>query len=244
MTPGAKKPEPEVLFLGLDLGKVQDFSALVALAQRPLPVAPDASPETTPAYRYTLRGLKRWRLGTLYREIVAEVVELVSKPPLAGCTLGVDWTGSGGPVVESLQDAMPDAVIRPILITAGFTVRPDGLGYHVPKQELVAVLQMLLQSRRLEIPDTIPKRQARQRELQAFRARVTAKGNETFEADWRSRQKDDLVLAIAIAAWLGERSGCVGPVTGFSRPPRTAEERLAEGSAAARRGLYRLRRWR
>jgi hypothetical protein len=68
--------------------------------------------------------------------------------------------------------------------------------------------------------------------------------DETFEADWRDRQHDDMVLGLAIAAWLGERSGCVGPITGFSRPPRTAEERLPEGSAAVRRGLYGLRRWR
>ena len=29
-------------------------------------------------------------------------------------------------------------------------------------------------------------------------------GNETFES-WRERDHDDLVLAVALAAWLGER---------------------------------------
>ena len=40
--------------------------------------------------------------------------------------------------------------------------------------------------------------------LQAFRVKVTAAGNETFEA-WRKRDHDDLVLAVACAAWLAEK---------------------------------------
>jgi hypothetical protein len=40
-------------------------------------------------------------------------------------------------------------------------------------------------------------------ELLAFRAKVTASANETFEA-WRERDHDDLVLAVATAAWVGE----------------------------------------
>jgi hypothetical protein len=90
----------------------------------------------------------------------------------------VDWTGCGGPVVESLEDARPDAIIRPVYITAGLTVKPAGLGFHVPKSELVVCTQMLLQSRRLDLPETIAERKTLERELQAFRVKVTAKGNE------------------------------------------------------------------
>ena len=44
------------------------------------------------------------------------------------------------------------------------------------------------------------------RELSTFRAKVNiATGNESFEA-WRSRDHDDMVLAVALAAWLGEYS--------------------------------------
>jgi hypothetical protein len=41
-------------------------------------------------------------------------------------------------------------------------------------------------------------------ELLAFRVKVAASANETFEA-WRERDHDDLVLAVAVAAWTGER---------------------------------------
>src|SRR5262249_20623470 len=44
------------------------------------------------------------------------------------------------------------------------------------------------------------------KEMQAFRVKITTTGNETFEA-WRERDHDDLVLAVALAAWLGERIG-------------------------------------
>jgi hypothetical protein len=41
-------------------------------------------------------------------------------------------------------------------------------------------------------------------ELGAFRVKITASANETFEA-WRERDHDDLVLAVAMAAWVGQR---------------------------------------
>jgi hypothetical protein len=40
-------------------------------------------------------------------------------------------------------------------------------------------------------------------ELLAFQVRVTAAANETFGA-WREGRHDDLVLAVAVAAWAGE----------------------------------------
>jgi hypothetical protein len=118
----------------------------------------------------------------------------------------VDKTGVGAGVLEIIQAAHPNAVIRPILITAGHGVTPDGAGYHVAKVELVAAVTALLESDRLAIPPTIPQAKTLATELRAFRARVTAAGNEKMEADWRSRAHDDLVLALAIAAWLGEHA--------------------------------------
>jgi hypothetical protein len=41
-------------------------------------------------------------------------------------------------------------------------------------------------------------------ELQNFRVKITAAANETFEA-WRERDHDDLVLALALAAWHAEK---------------------------------------
>jgi hypothetical protein len=202
------KPSEEVYVLGLDLGQSMDFSALAAVARRELPRLPGQSRRI---YHHTLRGLKRWPLGTLYTAIVSDVLEIMSKPPLAGCTLGIDRTGCGQPVVELFQQAAVKAYISPILITAGHAVTPDGSGYHVAKVELVSVLQRVLQSRRLDIPDTIPEAETLQRELLAFRTKVTlAKDDDDAAADWRTRPHDDMVLAIAIAVWLAEHTSQCG----------------------------------
>ena len=73
------------------------------------------------------------------------------------------------------------------------------------------MLQVLLQSGRLRIARELEHAETLQKELAAFRVKVTAAGNETFEAR-RERDHDDLVLAVALAAWLGERQGpTVGP---------------------------------
>jgi hypothetical protein len=131
--------------LGLDLGQSQDYTALVALQRTPLPPAERAGKRR---FRYEVRGLKRWPLRTPYVAIAADLARLVQGPPLAGCTLGVDKTGVGAGVLEIIQAARPNAVLRPILITAGHEITPDGAGWRVAKLELVAAVTALLDSGR------------------------------------------------------------------------------------------------
>jgi hypothetical protein len=196
-------PAGERYFLGLDLGQRADFTALVALLRTEIAGAPFRA-----RFRYEVRGVRRWPLGTLYTQIADDVAELVEGPPLAGCTLGLDWTGVGQAVVELVRAAKPSALVRPVYITGGHAARDEeGVRYFVPKMELVGVVAALLDGGRLAIPPTVPQAATLGRELQAFRAKVTNAGNETAAADWRTRQHDDMVLGLAIAAWLGERRG-------------------------------------
>jgi hypothetical protein len=106
-----------------------------------------------------------------------------------------------------------DARIVPILLTAGSrTSAGEGGRLNVPKKEVVGVLQVLLQNRRLEIASTLAHAATLVKELAAFRVKVTAAGNEELPA-WRERAHDDLVLAVGLAAWLAEqvaRSGAEG----------------------------------
>jgi hypothetical protein len=208
---------------GLDLGQASDFTALAILERtRPaepldswgepfqvrqtwsgiatVPVRP-AAPKTERSY--ALRHLERFPLGTSYPAICERMVELFGEPPLAGGTLVVDQTGVGRAVVDMIRRARPRARIRPITITAGHDVVPDGAGWHVPKKELVSVLQVLLQSHRLQVARVLPMAPVLVKELESFRVKITASANETFEA-WRERDHDDLVLATALAAWVGE----------------------------------------
>src|SRR5262249_5200755 len=102
----------------------------------------------------------------------------------------------------------PKAWVRPVLITGGHQVTCEAGAWHVPKKELVSTLQVLLQNRRLKVA-AVPERDLLLKELQNFKVKITASANETFEA-WRERDHDDLVLAVAIAAWVGEKEGDQG----------------------------------
>src|SRR5262245_7544344 len=201
-------PLPDYV-LGLDLGQAQDYSALAVLERqrRPDPRDPKATEN-----HYAVRHLKRWTLGTRYTAIVVEVAGLVKTPPLVNPLAGVDKTGVGQAVVDMFRDAQMPAWLHAVLITSGFQVLyGDDGAWHVPKKELVSVLQVLLQSRRLKVSQELAHAATLVRELQAFRVKVTVAANETFEA-WRERDHDDLVLAVALAAWLGENVGTGGGI--------------------------------
>jgi hypothetical protein len=200
--PPLNPPRPDFV-LGLDLGQQQDYSALVVMERSWRHVEGDTSRLVS---SFDLRFLKRWPLGTKYTAIIDEIGELVERKPLDHPLLGVDGTGVGRPVVEMFQRAGMRAVVKPVLITSGHEVLLDDEGwYHVPKKELVSALQVLLQARRLQIAD-VPEREVLVKELGTFKVKVTINANETFEA-WRERDKDDMVLATTIAAWLGARAG-------------------------------------
>jgi hypothetical protein len=214
--------QPRRYFVGLDLGQAQDFTALAVL-DRPV-THPTAPPEQRrPAY--ALRHLQRFPLGTPYPDVVRAVVGLLRTPPLPGCLLAVDQTGVGRAVVEMLADGLRSrATCRmvAITITGGHAVtHGEDHSLHVPKKELVGTLQVLLQTRRLQVARTLPDAPALVRELENFRVKITPALNETFEP-WRDGQHDDLVLAVALAAWVGEKGlpaeGLV-PLVGGERGP-------------------------
>lgn len=198
-----RQPWEPSYVVGLDLGQSQDYTALSAL-ERTWRADPRDPTRQRGLFHYAVRHLRRWHLGTSYVQVVEDVAAMLSRPPLEGADLAVDQTGVGAAVVDVFRRAQLPARLSPVLITAGHRAsRQPGGVFHVPKKELVSVLQVLLQTRRLKIAP-LPERDVLARELGAFRVKVTTAGNETFEA-WRERDHDDLVLAVALAAWLGER---------------------------------------
>jgi hypothetical protein len=197
-------------FGGLDLGQVQDPTALAILEQTIDPKG---------VTRYTCGYLRRFELGTSYPEIVDELDRLLRAkkyagdpgPLLYGLPLAVDQTGVGLAVVDFLRRAQLPAQLKPILITAGHGVTFEDGSWHVPKKELVSVLQVLLQGGRLKVANSLPEAGTLVEELNRFSVKITAAGNETFES-WRERDHDDLVLAVAMAAWIGEQAAKLGDV--------------------------------
>lgn len=69
-------------------------------------------------------------------------------------------------------------------------------------------LQPLVSGHRLRVANSLPSAVALVRELEWFKVRIGKTGREKFGAQ-REGQHDDLVLAIALAAWAAERAPTV-----------------------------------
>jgi hypothetical protein len=203
-------------FVGLDLGQTNDPSALVILERTGV----------ESVWYYAARHLHRWPLGTRCPLIVTETRQLLTALPSAvPHVLVVDNTGVGRAVVDLFREGSPICIV-PLTITSGHdaTIGPDGP--HVPKKQLVSVLQALLQTGRLKVAASLPLARTLTQELEVFRAKITTAANETFEA-WREKDKDDIVLALCIAAWLGESQPVpyTGPICYNSFAPWEADKK-------------------
>jgi hypothetical protein len=190
-------------FAGLDLGQSQDFTALAVLERT---AEADEDGCGRPPFSYAVRHLERFPPGTPFTEVGARSAALLAEPPLRHATLVVDQTGVGAPVLELLRQSGLRAGLRPVTVTSGHAAQPDGRGgWLVPKAVLVSTLQVLLQSRRLRVAGSLAEAETLAKELANFRAKVTTLAAGDPLAAWREGAHDDLVLAIAIAAWEGER---------------------------------------
>jgi hypothetical protein len=217
-----RSPGTTAYIAGLDLGQSQDYSAL-AILEHGGPGEEPPLPEQT----WNARHLQRWPLQTPYTAIVADVVAMLAQPPPAGATtLALDMTGVGRPVVDLFRVANTSERVRdtdgqwqrlppalaarlvPIQITGGNQVTGEGDGFNVPKRDLAGGVQVALQTSRLKIAAGLPDTQVLVQELQNFRVKISLAGHDSYGAgageEWRVGAHDDLVLAVAIALWVGE----------------------------------------
>ena len=192
------------IFIGLGLGQAHDYTALVAVERH----TGGRSPEGEAPAEFHVRHLQRFPLGTSYPQIATAVKELLASlasPSLGGRAprLVCDATGVGLPVVALLREK--GLRVTAVLITGGDAVTNEGEAKRVPKRDLVATVQVLLQNRQLKFAASLPELAVLKAEMQAFKAKVTiTAGHDTYEA-WRERDHDDLVLALALACYEASR---------------------------------------
>jgi hypothetical protein len=125
---------------------------------------------------------------------------MMSKAPLLGSPLVVDHTGVGRGVVDLFRDKPGLTGLHAVTITSGVKTTRDNLDWHVPKKDLVGIVQVLIESGRLKVAPKLPEAQTLMTKLQNFQMKITTAGNDTYEA-WRTGTHDDLVLAVALACW-------------------------------------------
>jgi hypothetical protein len=211
--------------VGLDLGQVQDFTAIVVLERDERPTGKlDANGAPLVMLHHDIRHIERPALGTSYPTIVARVKEMLEMSPLLGHThLVVDATGVGVAVVDLLKAArLQVQSCRWVTITGGEKVTSDGMRLSIPKRDLVGVLQVVLQTGRLKIADGLPLAKLLTEELLGFQVKISEAGRDSYGA-WREGAHDDLVLATALACWLSDRGRVVvGPPIkyGFGSPTK------------------------
>jgi hypothetical protein len=223
-------------FIGaLDLGQVNDPSAFV-LAETS--TAPDPDPDRA-GYRinlYDVRAIHRWELGTKYTHIVQDLRGWFSQSvEIHNMPLVIDGTGVGRPVVDMIEDCHFPAYIRPYTITAGFReTEGDGKIMTVPKIDLVRAAQAAVDQRRVRYADGLEHGPTLEKEMRTFRTKVTPDRNETF-ASWREKDNDDIVLALALLIWYGEKNGC-GPPVPYPIPNTTIDEQIEAAYPSYLRG--------
>lgn len=214
-----------MLYLGLDLGQASDYSAL-CVVEEPIYVPPqggwisaaDILPEWHDQYAALgykwlqqapgkpplwLRTLYRYPLRTPYPDVVADVIRRLGPRRRSDAVLVVDGTGVGAAVCDLFRFSALPCEIRPVVIHGGIHVVHDR-GIHVPKRDLIGVVQVLLHTKRLVVSKHSTETETWAKEMQNYRIKLSEKtGHDSYDARGDS-QHDDLVLAVALAAWLRE----------------------------------------
>lgn len=180
-----------MFYVGVDLGQKRDFTA-IAVAERALSLhAWMPSHDRTLAIRY----LARVPLGTPYTMVARRVQTLVWQ--LNGnCSVAIDATGLGAPVVDLLREANLACELAPVVITGGDKQNHSAGVWRVPKRDLIGGLQLLLEKGDLQICKQLRESGALVRELIDMRT-TTLRG---------ATEHDDLVMAVALACWQADRA--------------------------------------
>ena len=179
-------------YMGLDLGQRRDPSA-VAIVERQERYAARAP--------LVVRHLQRVPLGTSYPLVVEAVREALISDELRGqCSLTIDATGLGAPVLDMLRAARLGCELTAVTITSGARETQQGLNWSVPKRDLMAGLQIKLEQGELKIAKEIDSAGALVKELMSVRMASKGEGKVRVGADGYG-QHDDLVMAVALAVW-------------------------------------------
>lgn len=195
--------------MGVDLGQVQDYTAICVvqveagrwgIRDRILDIVWHPPLER----QFNIVHLERIPLGTSYPDIANIVAErYAALPPEGGHDLLADATGVGRPVVQLMRQIGLDA--RAVTITGGNNVDGTAFGTKVPKRDLVSAVQVIMQNGQMHVAEGLREGPAFAKELQNFKYKINLAGHDTYEA-WRERDKDDMVLACAIAVWWGKKT--------------------------------------
>jgi hypothetical protein len=160
-----------------------------------------------------LRHLERYPLRTPYTEIADGVAALMRSEQLNGneydparrrtaktrSDLFVDKTGVGAGVTDLLK--AKGLRFTPITIHGGEKSHRENGAYNVPKKDLVAALEVPLDTGALKVAEGLELWPTLKDELLNFRRKQNQRTAHISYEHWRESDHDDLVLACALACW-------------------------------------------
>ena len=192
-------------YVGVDLGQRRDYTAIAVIKDCVWRLE-----ERDPvSYQFRLRrqtslvGLRRLALGTAYGEVARVVAELSRSEKLNGrCTVCVDSTGVGWPVVEQMRKERMGGELKAVVFTGGAKARCADGHWTVPKSELLQGLQLGFEEGSVLVAKGMKDWPALKEEMLGMRREKRVEGSR-----WTSLGRhDDLVMAVALAVW-GQRRG-------------------------------------
>jgi hypothetical protein len=203
---------PPKFIAGLDVGQVQDPSALTVLERQMRLLYGALEPY------FFCRHLERIPLRTPYPKMVHGVRERLD---CLGqhCLLVIDATGVGRAVVDLFREGWTDydpvlhervmapgkPAIMGLTLTVGAEARMESWDeQYVPKRDVVMAFMLALQQRRFQAASSLAEVPTLLKEAQNFQWKVSKGGDDLYGA-WREGQHDDLLLAACIAVWVGEQ---------------------------------------
>ena len=147
---------------------------------------------------YDVRWLERLAAERSYPAIVARIRECASARRLTArdCSLLVDITATGRAPLRLFEDQglYPEPIE---VMSAGDAAYHNDL-QQLPARDMIGAVQVAFQSRRIEVSDKLELAATLLTDLQAFDPTATSPAA-------RASRNDDLVTAVAIAVWWGER---------------------------------------
>lgn len=179
-----------IFIAGLSLGLADDYTTLAVV-------------ETFGEYEiskiYNLRHLERFK-GIFSDKLAEQVAGFMSKKPLEENTSIVNAHGFEPKLAKAKLHSMTVNVIE------DDTVIREESSYRVTKKELSANLQFLFIAERLRVKQNLPLSNIFIKKLLNYRLKDNSHDHENQKVS-KEPNHDDLVLALALACWYGQKIG-------------------------------------
>jgi hypothetical protein len=200
--------------IGVSIGLGQHFTAIAILERFEELTGEAKNLKWLTKVRYEAPHLERLPLDAGYTEITERLKALIADlPPHGRLRTLVDWTICDRPPIDHMRKE--NLKVIPVrIVQSGDTSGGSLFGFSVRKHLLFSSLRLLFNDGRLDISEELPETAELMKELQNFSLRPPSGTTTDLEA-WRENPGDDLVFAMMMPCWYGEKK--LGTI--FHLPP-------------------------